>query len=678
MLTKKLWKRGISLLGAAAMTASMLTGISFAEGETYTQPTLNPHSKSVLEVDGYQFIDLNGNGELDVYEDWRQDAETRAADLVSQMTVREKIAQMQHPTYLPRADGKIAPYLKEYCSEYGIGMLLIRELNSVEAAATTMNTIQEYAESSRLGVPVLVSMDSVHGLSYVSGATVTPHNLALAATRDEALVTKLAEIARDEHLAVGVRMTLSPEADIASEPRWGRVMETFGEDPDLVTQMVTAQVVAFQNGKDGLNTGSIVACMKHFPGAGPQMEGKDTSPIISSEETLQIHLKPYYAALEVNVASIMPYYSVPLALDMENSAIGSKATLQDLLRDEMGFTGIIQTDWGMIWAIQEALGTMTGEEVSDEEAILIGVTQSRVDGIGGESIRLIDLMEEYTQEGKIDEAILTAAATRIVKVKFEMGMFENPYCDVDYAVSFVGNEENQKVNLQAAREAMTLLKNDGALPLNPDAKQTILVCGPRAFDTDSLVGGWSSAQDGLTIADAVAAYAGENTTVLTEKEDVEVIKELAQQADVIIVSIGEPSYQHDPVWGYDTLEIVQSQQEILEAAVASGKTVITVVTGGRPYILTWCDENTNAILEAYYPGAKGGIAIAETLFGMNNPTGKTPMQFPRNMESVNAQAGLSRHRQSDCNQQTVPCDGGLSGKRPGVRCELHQRCFPGY
>ena len=639
MLTKNIWKRGISLLGAAAMTASVLTGISFAEGETYTQPTLNPHSKSVLEVDGYQFIDLNGNGELDVYEDWRQDAETRAADLVSQMTVREKIAQMQHPTYLPRADGKIAPYLKEYCSEYGIGMLLIRELNSVEAAATTMNTIQEYAESSRLGVPVLVSMDSVHGLSYVSGATVTPHNLALAATRDEALVTKLAEIARDEHLAVGVRMTLSPEADIASEPRWGRVMETFGEDPDLVTQMVTAQVVAFQNGKDGLNTGSIVACMKHFPGAGPQMEGKDTSPIISSEETLQIHLKPYYAALEVNVASIMPYYSVPLALDMENSAIGSKATLQDLLRDEMGFTGIIQTDWGMIWAIQEALGTMTGEEVSDEEAILIGVTQSRVDGIGGESIRLIDLMEEYTQEGKIDEAILTAAATRIVKVKFEMGMFENPYCDVDYAVSFVGNEENQKVNLQAAREAMTLLKNDGALPLNPDAKQTILVCGPRAFDTDSLVGGWSSAQDGLTIADAVAAYAGENTTVLTEKEDVGVIKELAQQADVIIVSIGEPSYQHDPVWGYDTLEIVQSQQEILEAAVASGKTVITVVTGGRPYILTWCDENTNAILEAYYPGAKGGIAIAETLFGMNNPTGKTPMQFPRNMESVNAQEG---------------------------------------
>lgn len=619
--------------------SSLLGGAAFAEEESFVQPVLNPHVKSVIEADGYQFIDLNSNGTLDVYEDWREDAQTRTDDLVGQMTVREKIAQMQHPTYLPRSDGKIPSYLEEWCGDEGIGMLLIRELVSVEAAATNMNLIQEYAEGSRLGVPVLVSMDSVHGLSYVSGATVTGHNLALAATRDKELVTKLAEISRDEHLAIGVRMTLSPEADIASEPRWGRVMETFGEDPDLVTEMVTAQVVAFQNGSDGLNEGSIVACMKHFPGAGPQMDGKDTSPIISSEETLQTHLKPYYAALDVNVASIMPYYSVPLALDMENSAIGSSATLQDLLRDEMGFEGIIQTDWGMIWAIQEALGTMTGEEVSDEEAILIGVTQSRVDGIGGESIRLIDQMEEYTNDGKIDEEILTAAAKRIVKAKFEMGVFENPYCDVDYAVSFVGNEESQKVNLEAARKAMTLLKNDGVLPLDADAEQTILVCGPRAGDMDSLVGGWSSAQEGLTIAAAIEAYAGENTTVIYEAEDVERITELAKDADVIVVSVGEPSYQHDPPWGYDTLEIVDSQQEILEAAKASGKLIVTVVTGGRPYILTWCDENTNAILEAYYPGSQGGIAIAETLYGLNNPTGKTPIQFPRDMESVNSQEG---------------------------------------
>ena len=375
MLTKQLFRRGLSLLTALTVAGSLMIPGAVAEVEqSYVQPELNPRVKSIIEADGYQFIDLNGNGSLDVYEDWRLDADTRAADLVGQMTVREKIAQMQHPTYLPRSDGKIAPYLEKYCSDYGIGMLLIRELNSVQTAAETMNAVQEYAEASRLGVPVLVSMDSVHGLSYVSGATVTGHNLALAATRDEDLVTRLAEIARDEHIAIGVRMTLSPESDIASEPRWGRVMETFGEDPDLVTQMVRAQIVAFQNGEDGLNPDGIVACIKHFPGAGPQMDGKDTSPIVSDEETLQIHLQPYYAAIEVNVGSVMPYYSVPLALDMENSAIGSKAALQDLLREQMGFEGIIQTDWGMIWAIQEGLGTMTGEEVSDEEAIIIGVT----------------------------------------------------------------------------------------------------------------------------------------------------------------------------------------------------------------------------------------------------------------------------------------------------------------
>jgi len=637
LLTKNFWKRGLCIAAAVLMAGAMMPGM--AQGGGDEQPALNPRVKSTIEADGYRFIDLNGNGELDVYEDWRQDAQTRANDLVSQMTAREKIAQMQHPTYLPRADGSIPSYLEKWCKTEGVGMLLIRELNSVEAAATSMNTIQEFAEGSRLGIPVLVSMDSVHGLSYVTGATVTPHNLAMAATRNEELVVKLAEIAREEHIAIGVRMTLSPEADIASEPRWGRVMETFGEDPNLVTRMVTAQVIAFQNGADGLNTGSIVACMKHFPGAGPQMDGKDTSPIISSEEMMRIHLKPYYAALEANIASIMPYYSVPLALDMENSAIGSKATLQDLLRSEMGFEGIIQTDWGMIWAIQEALGTMTGEEVSDEEAILIGVTQSRVDGIGGESIRLIDYMEEYTVDGKIDEAILTAAAARIVKVKFEMGVFENPYCDVEHAVSFVGNEESQALSLQAAREAMTLLKNDGILPLDASATQTILVAGPRAGDMDSLVGGWSSSQKGLSIAEALAEYAGENTKVIYEADHLERIGQLAEEADLIIVSVGEPSYQHDPPWGYDTLEITPSQQKILEVAKASGKPIVTVMTGGRPYILTWCDENTNAVLAAYYPGSQGGIAIAETLYGINNPTGKTPVQFPRDMQSVNNQQG---------------------------------------
>ena len=517
--------------------------------ETDTQHELMAYAKDIIEVDGLYFKDMNANGELDVYEDWREDAETRTADLLSQMTIREKISQMQHPTFTPKDNGEYPNYLKKWAETENIGFVLVREFNvadSVGTAAETMNQLQKWCESSRLGIPVVVSMDSVHGASYVNGATVTGHNLSLAATRDEELVTALAEIQRNELMAIGVRMTLSPEADIASEPRWGRVMETFGEDPELVTQMVTAQVIAFQNGSDGLNEDGLIACMKHFPGAGPQMDGLDQAPIISTEESLQTHLMPYYAAIEVNVGSIMPYYSIPLVLDT-TAALGSEATLQGLLREEMGFDGIIQTDWGMIWGIQQST-SMWGEECSEEEAILIGVMDAQVDGIGGESIRLIDKMEGYYEEGKITEDVLDAACTRILRAKFELGVFENPYVDVEYAISYVGSEANQAVNLEAAEKAMTLLKNDGILPLDSTNKK-ILVAGLRAGDMDSLCGGWTSSQEGSTLVEALTDLAADGAEIIYEAEDVDKIAELAAECDVAIVAIGEVSYQHNSAVG---------------------------------------------------------------------------------------------------------------------------------
>lgn len=604
---------------------------------TDIQHELMATSKSIIEVDGLYFKDMNANGILDVYEDWREDAQTRTADLISQMTIREKIAQMQHPTFTPKDNGDYPNYLKKWNETENIGFVLVREFNvsdSVGTAAETMNQLQLWCESSRLGIPVVVSMDSVHGASYVNGATVTGHNLSQAATRDEELVTRLAVIERNELMAIGVRMTLSPEADIASEPRWGRVMETFGEDPELVTKMVTAQVIAYQNGADGLNEYGIIACMKHFPGAGPQMDGLDQAPIVSTEESLQIHLMPYYAAIKANVGSIMPYYSIPLVLDT-TAALGSEATLQGLLREEMGFDGIIQTDWGMIWGIQQST-SMWGEECSEEGAILIGVMDAQVDGIGGESIRLIDKMEGFYKEGMITEEVLDAACTRILRAKFQLGIFENPYVDVDYAVNYVGSDENQAINLEAAEKAMTLLKNDGILPLDSSNKK-ILVAGLRAGDMDSLCGGWTSSQDGSTLVQALGDLAADGVEIIYEAEDVEKITAIAAECDVAIVAIGEVAYQHNPPWGYDTLEITKSQQDVLEAIAATGTPIITVVIGGRPYILTWCDENTNAILMAYYPGQQGGIAIAETIYGMNNPTGKLPIAMPRDMESVNNQ-----------------------------------------
>lgn len=645
MLIKRL-----ASLAAAAMMAVAALPVASAEEASLNNYTLIPGTETqhelgyiegttaILEVDGLKFKDLNKNGVLDVYEDWRVDDETRVQDLIAQMTVRERIAQMQHPTFVPKAGGKVPSYLEKWAATENIGLVLVRELDSVENSARTMNQVQAWAEEARLGVPIIVSMDSVHGASYVYGATLTPHNLGLAATRNEELVSRLADIARQEHIAIGARMTLSPEADIATEPRWGRVMETFGEDADLVTRMVRAQIIGFQNGADGLNEDAIIACIKHFPGSGPQMDGIDMAPIVSDEDTLQYHLKPYYAALEVNVASIMPYYSASIYLDMSTAALGSDEVLQDLLREEMGFDGLIQTDWGMIWGIQQTRALFDGE-ISEEEAVLVGVMEGQVDGIGGESIRLIDTMEKLYGEGRITDEVLNAACRRILLPKFQMGVFENPYCDVAYAVEYVGNAESQALSLQAARESMTLLKNDsGILPYDTTGKK-ILVTGLRAGDMDSLCGGWSSAQPGLTIEQALTQYAADGATVVYVAEDLEQMKAEAADADLIIAAVGEPSYMHSSAWGTEDLSLTRSQQEMMEVLDATGKPIVTVVINGRPLILTWCAENTEAILMAYYPGSQGGIAIAETLYGMNNPHGKLPVQLPRDMESVLDQSG---------------------------------------
>lgn len=529
MLTKKLWRRGLSLAAAVALTGSLAVGPAFAQEERYQQPTLNPHVKSIMEVDGYQFIDLNSNGELDVYEDWRQDADTRAADLVSQMTVREKISQMQHPTFLPRADGEIPSYLQEWCNEEGIGMLLIRELNSVEAAANTMNIIQEYAEGSRLGVPVLVSMDSVHGLSYVSGSTVTPHNLALAATRDEELVTKLAEIAREEHLAVGVRMALSPDADLITDPRWGRNQECYSEDTDVVQSLIVAAVQALQGGSE-LTEDSVIATVKHFPGSGGQTDGVDGTPLTIQEDSIDLHLAGFRAAIEAGVAAVMPYgYSTVPYLGgdaVENSADQSAAVMTDLLRGELGYTGLIQTDWGLNF---------------------VGATNAGADILGGAGVRSTRQLVEG-----VDEERLTDACRRILIAKFQLGIFENPYVDEENAAQVLGSEEHRAVAKEAAARSFTLLKYENASPL---AGQKLVVAGTLAEDVRALNSGWTAKDPmelaGTTILEAFQNKAGsKNVTYIPDASQVPA--DLSGTTAVVV--IGEASGTHEPAWGTDTLE----------------------------------------------------------------------------------------------------------------------------
>lgn len=610
MLTKKLWRRGLSLAAAVALTGSLAVGPAFAQEERYQQPTLNPHVKSIMEVDGYQFIDLNSNGELDVYEDWRQDADTRAADLVSQMTVREKISQMQHPTFLPRADGEIPSYLQEWCNEEGIGMLLIRELNSVEAAANTMNIIQEYAEGSRLGVPVLVSMDSVHGLSYVSGSTVTPHNLALAATRDEELVTKLAEIAREEHLAVGVRMALSPDADLITDPRWGRNQECYSEDTDVVQSLIVAAVQALQGGSE-LTEDSVIATVKHFPGSGGQTDGVDGTPLTIQEDSIDLHLAGFRAAIEAGVAAVMPYgYSTVPYLGgdaVENSADQSAAVMTDLLRGELGYTGLIQTDWGLNF---------------------VGATNAGADILGGAGVRSTRQLVEG-----VDEERLTDACRRILIAKFQLGIFENPYVDEENAAQVLGSQEHRAVAKEAAARSFTLLKYENASPL---AGQKLVVAGTLAEDVRALNSGWTAKDPmelaGTTILEAFQNKAGsENVTYIPDASQVPA--DLSGTTAVVV--IGEASGTHEPAWGTDTLEFPQEQVELVKALKDAGANVVEVVLMNRAYVMTDMVDMADSVLLAYRPGVTcGAEAIADALFGETGITGKTPFQIPRTMEQV--------------------------------------------
>lgn len=610
MLTKKLWRRGLSLAAAVALTGSLAVGPAFAQEERYQQPTLNPHVKSIMEVDGYQFIDLNSNGELDVYEDWRQDADTRAADLVSQMTVREKISQMQHPTFLPRADGEIPSYLQEWCNEEGIGMLLIRELNSVEAAANTMNIIQEYAEGSRLGVPVLVSMDSVHGLSYVSGSTVTPHNLALAATRDEELVTKLAEIAREEHLAVGVRMALSPDADLITDPCWGRNQECYSEDTNVVQSLIVAAVQALQGGSE-LTEDSVIATVKHFPGSGGQTDGVDGTPLTIQEDSIDLHLAGFRAAIEAGVAAVMPYgYSTVPYLGgdaVENSADQSAAVMTDLLRGELGYTGLIQTDWGLNF---------------------VGATNAGADILGGAGVRSTRQLVEG-----VDEERLTDACRRILIAKFQLGIFENPYVDEENAAQVLGSEEHRAVAKEAAARSFTLLKYENASPL---AGQKLVVAGTLAEDVRALNSGWTAKDPvelaGTTILEAFQNKAGsENVTYIPDASQVPA--DLSGTTAVVV--IGEASGTHEPAWGTDTLEFPQEQVDLVKALKDAGANVVEVVLMNRAYVMTDMVDMADSVLLAYRPGVTcGAEAIADALFGETAITGKTPFQIPRTMEQV--------------------------------------------
>ncbi len=589
-----------AMLALSALPAS-------AEEATYVQPELGASVKNIIEVDGYQFRDLNDNGALDPYEDWRLSAEERADDLLGRMEPVQMASQMVHLTLVSKKDS--------WFTDYNVGFALVYEyvFDSAKDAAERTNEIQELSESSALGIPVVFSMDTEIGAAFISDATFLPDQLNQGAANDADLVTRLNDVLREELMAVGVRMALSPDADLMTDPRWGRNQETYSEDTEVVQKLIVAAVLSLQQGSS-LSEKSVIATVKHFPGAGAQENGVDASPLTIAEDSLELHLAGFKAAIAAGVAAVMPYgYSTVPYLGgdaVENSADQSAVVMTDLLRNELGFEGLIQTDWGLNFA---------------------GAANAGADILGGAGVRSTNQLIS-----SVDESRLKDACRRILIAKFQLGIFENPYVDADAASEIVGSDEHKAVAKEAAARSLTLVKYENAESL---AGKSFVVAGELATDLRALNSGWTAKSPteltGTTLLEAFQSKAGaDNVTYYATAE--EIPADLTGVTAVVV--LGEKSGTHDPEWGADTLEFPEDQVALMKALDNAGANVIAVVLMNRAYVMTPVTETCDSILLAYRPGVTSGAeAVAEALFGESAITGKTPFQIPASMDQVLAQ-----------------------------------------
>ena len=599
---KNLFKKVISLAAAGSL---LLTACPAMAEET-VQPELVAKVKNIITVDGYQFKDLNDNGELDVYEDWRKTPEERADDLLSQMDASQKAKQMVHLTLVSKKDS--------WFSSDNVGFALVYEyvFDSAYDAAVRTNEIQELSEASPLGIPVIFSMDTEAGAAFVKDGTFLPDEINQGAVNDPELVKQLNIVLREELKAIGVRMALSPDADLISDPRWGRNQECYSEDTDVVSTLIVAAIEGLQDG-NALTENSVIATVKHFPGSGAQTDGLDGTPLTLQADSIDLHLAGFKAAIDAGVAAVMPYgYSTVPYLGgdaVENYADQSAVVMTDLLRGQLGFTGLIQTDWGLNFS---------------------GAANAGADILGGAGVRSTRTVVDEGAEER-----LTDACRRILIAKFELGIFENPYVDENAAASVLGSAEHKAIAKEAAARSFTMVKYENVQALG----EKVIVAGELADNARALNSGWTAKEPidigGTSILKAFQNRLGEeNVTYYADAASVPADLD----GQTVILVIGEKSGTHAPSWGTATLEFPEDQQALLNALDAAGANVVSVVLMNRAYVLTPVVEKSDSVLLAYRPGVTvGADAVAEALYGESAITGKLPFQIPATMEQVLAQ-----------------------------------------
>ena len=546
--------------------------------------------------------------------------------LLQKMTLEEKVGQLvQYSAGQPTGPGTGRTDYVDMLQKGQIGALFnittAREANAFQRVAM---------EKSRLQIPLVFGLDVIHGYR-----TEFPIPLGLAATWEPEIVQRAARVAAREASASGVRWAFSPMLDIARDARWGRMTESFGEDPYMDSEMWSAYVLVYQG--ELLNApDSVAACPKHYVGYGAAEGGRDYNSVEISEHTLrEFYLPPFRAAIDAGAATIMTAFNSLNGVP----ASANRFTIKQILRKEWGFQGLVDSDWTSIGDMVPH-GIANDPATAARKAILAGVEMDMVSSF------YHDTLANLVRSGQVPEADVNEAVRHVLRLKFALGLFEHPYVDEKQEAGTMLQPESVALARTAAERSFVLLKNSpssaGAplLPLSGDLKNVALI-GPLADDAADMLGSWSAQghrEDVVTLraalvqklgADHVRYATGSDITKASDEQLAEAVK-TAQESDTVILALGEngPNMTGEAA-SRAHLGLPGRQQQLLEAVVGTGKPVVLILFSGRPLTLPWAFEHVSAVLAAWFPGVQAGPALVRTLFGESNPTGKLPVSWPR-------------------------------------------------
>ncbi|MFV8366851.1 beta-glucosidase BglX [uncultured Flavobacterium sp.] len=586
------------------------------------------------------------NAQNKSYLDKTKPTEERIDLLVRQMTLEEKVGQMNQYNGFwevtgPAPTGGNAELKYKHLRAGLVGsMLSVRGVKEVKA-------VQKIAvEETRLGIPLIIGFDVIHGYK-----TLSPIPLAEAASWDLEAIKKSAQVAAAEASAVGINWTFGPNVDVSHDARWGRVMEGAGEDAYLGSKIATARVTGFQGDSkaDLLKVNTIAACAKHFAAYGFAEAGKEYNTVdISNSRLYNEVLPPFYAAKEAGVRTFMNSFNILNGVP----ATGNAFLQRDILKGKWNFDGFVVSDWA---SVREMINHGYAKDGVDatQKAVTAGSDMDM------ESSMYVAELAKLVQEGKVKESLVDDAVRRILRVKFELGLFDDPYryCDEKREKATIGNKANNDGVLDMAKKSIVLLKNESNLLPLKKSGQKIALIGALANDKNSPLGSWRIASDdntAVSVLEGMQQYKGNQLTFekgadltigktafieelvfnTTDRSGFDAAKKAAASADVVVMVLGEHGFQSGEGRSRTNLDLPGLQQELLEEIYKVNPNIVLVLNNGRPLALPWAAAHIPSIVEAWHLGTQTGNAVAQILYGDYNPSGKLPMSFPRNVGQV--------------------------------------------